>query len=46
MQPETMVKDDNKHLEGDLWREFAHNMDVLQFRDDIEEYRKRLRKLS
>jgi precorrin-6B methylase 2 len=46
LQPASMIKDNVERSEGDLWKEFAHNMDVLQFRDEVAEYRKRLRKVS
>jgi len=43
LQPEAMINDNIKRSEGDLWKEFSHNMDVLQFRDDLADYRERLR---
>jgi precorrin-6B methylase 2 len=46
LQPETMTPDKIRRSETDLWNEFVHNMDVLQFRDDVADYRKRLRKVS
>jgi len=46
LQPETGVKSETKRSERDLWKEFAHNMDVLQFRDEVKDYKERLRKLS
>jgi precorrin-6B methylase 2 len=46
LQPETMIKDGTKRSQKELWKEFTHNMDVLQFRDDVADYRKRLRKVA
>ena len=46
LQPETGLKGKTKRSERDLWKEFAHNMDVLQFRDELKDYKQRLRKLS
>jgi hypothetical protein len=45
-QPENVIKNGIKRSETDLWKEFAHNMDILSFRDDVAEYKKRLRRLS
>ena len=46
LQPETMFREDVKRSERDLWKEFAHNMDVLAFRNDVAEYKRRLRKVT
>ncbi len=46
LQPETMIKDSAKRSQKELWEEFSHNLDVLQFRDDVMEYRRRLRKVA
>jgi precorrin-6B methylase 2 len=48
LQPETMIKDKEevKRSEKELWEEFAHNMDVIHFRPDVMEYRRRLRKVA
>ena len=46
LQPETMFREDVKRSETDLWKEFAHNMDVLAFRNDVAEYKRRLRKVT
>jgi hypothetical protein len=40
------MPDNTRRSETELWNEFVHNMDVLQFRDDVADYRKRLRKVS
>ncbi|MDE1853284.1 MAG: hypothetical protein KGI38_06005 [Thaumarchaeota archaeon] len=46
LQPENLIKYSVKHSERDLWTEFAHNMDVLQFRGDVAGYKERLRRVS
>jgi precorrin-6B methylase 2 len=46
LQPESMFRDEAKRTERDLWKEFTHNMDVLSFRNDVAEYKSRLRKVS
>lgn len=46
LQPVATYRNKPRYSLGELWDEFAHNMDVLHFRDDVEEYKKRLRKVA
>jgi len=46
LQPTSVIRSDIKRSVTNLWEEFGHNMDVLRFRDEVADYRKRLSRLS